>query len=320
MKHLFFFLIFLASFKSNTQELVQNGSFELFTNCPPQNVVGQLEMAIGWTNPSVENSTQHSAHVSPDYFNTCNTSWLGVPSNLSGEQMPFSGNAYAGIVVYTDTTVVSKNFREYLQNELISPLESGQCYQFSLYVSLGDNVRYRTSDLQVYFSDTLISEIDSYEPLPFSPQLILTGGTPSKVNWISLTGDFIASGDEKFILIGNFKNDSQTIATIVGSSNSEPTSYLYIDEVSLKACSGLSNSAIFENTCVIYPNPSKNKISIESNFSIKSIQLQDVIGKTYPIDDTNLKNILVAHLPAGMYLLKIETQAGIQQMKFLKED
>jgi hypothetical protein len=170
-------------------------------------------------------------------------------------------------------------------------------------------VRYRTSDLQVYFSDTLISEIDSYEPLPFSPQLILTGGTPSKVNWISLTGDFIASGDEKFILIGNFKNDSQTIATIVGSSNSEPTSYLYIDEVSLKACSGLSNSAIFENTCVIYPNPSKDSFQVESlsclncAFNLKSSdgklvsegKLQN--GKTI-IDSRNFKS--------GVYFLELE--------------
>lgn len=320
MRHVFFCLIFLASFESIAQELVQNGSFELFSSCPPANVVGQLENAIGWTNPSVENSSQHSAHVSPDYFNTCNTSWLGVPSNLSGEQMPFSGNAYAGIVVYTDTTVVSKNFREYLQNELISPLEAGQCYQFSLYVSLGDNVRYRTSDLQVYFSDTLISEIDSYEPLPFSPQLILTGATPSKVNWVTFSGDFTASGDEKFMLIGNFKNDAQTVATIVGSSNGEPTSYLYIDQVSLKACSGLSNSIYSNNSFVIYPNPSKNKITIESDFSINSIQLHDLLGKTYPIDVTDLKTISVTHLPTGMYLLKIETQAGIQQVKFLKED
>jgi len=70
----------------------------------------------------------------------------------------------------------------------------------------------------------------------------------------------------------------------------------------------------------IYPNPVKNKLTIENGVGmIKNVQIFDISGRKIAngklSDD---KSIDVSFLSAGMYVLKIETETGIQTFKFNK--
>jgi len=70
----------------------------------------------------------------------------------------------------------------------------------------------------------------------------------------------------------------------------------------------------------IYPNPVKNKLTIENGGGIiKNVQIFDISGRKIAngklSDD---KSIDVSFLSDGMYILKIETETGMQTLKFNK--
>ncbi|MBK9075019.1 MAG: hypothetical protein IPL77_08535 [Flavobacteriales bacterium] len=66
------------------QNLVVNGDFEQFNTCP--NFWNQLHQATGWS----------SAGLSPDYFNSCDTTAFVGEENVVGYQHAASGFGYAG--------------------------------------------------------------------------------------------------------------------------------------------------------------------------------------------------------------------------------
>lgn len=70
-----------------------------------------------------------------------------------GNQSPRTQQRFAGI--YTVDTI---EYREYLQAELITPLEPGQNYCASMYVSLADEVEYASNNLGFAFYDEGISK------------------------------------------------------------------------------------------------------------------------------------------------------------------
>src|SRR6185436_8566438 len=105
MKKIIFSLILLVSCASGQgQNLVPNESFELYSGCPT--FYTQIDCVLIWTNTAL----YPGPGGSPDYFNTCATpaSHVSVPDNIFGYQVPHSGSAYCGIVLW-DTSAL---FRE----------------------------------------------------------------------------------------------------------------------------------------------------------------------------------------------------------------
>ncbi len=119
-KKLLILCLFFCQF-SLGQNLVPNPSFEDTLQCP--NGGGEIDYAIGWS------SYGHT----PDYFNSCDTGFENIPSNYAGFQYAHFGNGYAGLICYY--TPVS-NLREYIGIQLSQPLNVGQTYFASFYVSM----------------------------------------------------------------------------------------------------------------------------------------------------------------------------------------
>jgi hypothetical protein len=65
------------------------------------------------------------------------------------------------------------------------------------------------------------------------PQLVNQTIIIDTLNWQKIEGAFTATGNERFINIGNFASHSQTQVLIVGSNLSEQTSDYFIDDVSV---------------------------------------------------------------------------------------
>lgn len=106
----------------------------------------------------------------PDYFNVCSDQWSsGVPFNNAGFQKAKSGNAYCGIVIYSNN-LSYLNYREYIEVPLKSSLEANACYHLSFYVSLAEQGQFSSDDIGAYFSDNLIVNFSSYLPLTVIPQ------------------------------------------------------------------------------------------------------------------------------------------------------
>lgn len=258
MKHLQ--SIFLGSFLSlqvNSQNFIPNSSFENYMFCPQGN--GELYSAISWSNP-VQGAT-------PDYLNKCSSSY-GVPDNPFGRQVPHTGDAYVGIVLTDDPG----DYREYFETKLTQPLESGKCYEFELFWSLGETFsRYVMADLGVYFSSVaIINYSNTVGPLPCNPQINNPlSNRPDTTTWKRVTMTYLALGGEQFITIGNFTaNFSDTI--IIDGSIRSLSSYVFIDDVSLIQCPNTVFQDIHDrNKYNFGPDPFEEKVRIFSSDEMK---------------------------------------------------
>ncbi|WP_338790122.1 T9SS type A sorting domain-containing protein [Bernardetia sp. MNP-M8] len=68
----------------------------------------------------------------------------------------------------------------------------------------------------------------------------------------------------------------------------------------------------------IYPNPATNILNIKSESEIVSISLLNVQGQE--VKRWNAKNELyIGDIPIGLYLLKINTTEGTEQVRIIKE-
>lgn len=211
------------------QNLIPNASFESFSLCP--NGVGQIYKCSDWF------STAASLPFgSPDYYNSCTVIDVGVPNNFNGFQLARTGNAYAGIVTYID----GLEFREYISVQLTNPLIADTNYYLEMYISLADASVYNTNSVGVYFSKTIINNEASHAPLTFIPQITAEGYHFNTDDWVKVTGTYKATGEENYIIIGNFNTDENTSIIDLENGSSEFKSYLLIDDVSLFQCPTIS--------------------------------------------------------------------------------
>jgi len=294
-----------------SQNLVPNGDFEQFLICPTY--LTQINHAINWFNPAV-----YPPGGSPEYFNQCSTNnYCDVPSNSFGYQLAHSGVGYAGLALYYSSY---NNFREYIEVPLTSTLISNKMYHFEMYMSLADNSQYTTDAIGIYLSDTIIHGINDYLPLPFTSQINNPLGVyPDITNWTLVSGNYNASGGEKYLLIGNFKDDLNTSPNQFNPGAGWPFAYVFIDDVSLSTSVGVyeeSNNALIN----IYPNPATDNITIETAEKA-SIEILNIAGQIIKTINTAVKqtSIDVSDLASGVYIIKAKTEKGVAVRKFVKE-
>lgn len=205
-----------------SQNLIQNGSFELNSNIDCS--TGTYTVINYW-----------NAIGTPDYFHsTCPLNNNNVPFNRFGEAYEINNNnAYIGIVTYYKTS----EYKEYIQQQLSSPLISGKTYYISFYTSKADRVVYSTNNTGAFFSINQPTVIGN-NYFPANPQVINNNGfITDTAAWTKIGGYFKAIGGEQFITIGNFNSNTNTDTLNTGTTNPIPfdpgEAYYYIDSVSL---------------------------------------------------------------------------------------
>lgn len=231
--------LFLAAviFFANTltgvsqENLVLNGGFELLSECPKE-VSSLAKTAKHLSSPTLGTT---------DVFSTCATEKVGIPKNFRGTQSAYSGNAYAGLYLYSPN-----DYREYIQFTLENTLTEGIYYEFSLYISLAESSTVSTPSLGVLFVDQPIT-LETSKHLSkrrllqaknrkFNFQKLSWKGSSREVNeWVKVEIGFIAKGFEKNIVLGNFNGDATTSRYKNSNKSriSKEFAYYYIDEVAL---------------------------------------------------------------------------------------
>ncbi|MEP7268996.1 MAG: T9SS type A sorting domain-containing protein [Saprospiraceae bacterium] len=200
--------------------LVPNPSFESYITCPT-NVSPPFTASI-WTLP-----TDGSA----DYYNSCAipSTNVSTPSNTFGTQLPHTGAGYAGFILRP-----SNIYREYLEVPLTAPLVAGKMYQVSFYVSLADQAQWAIDKIGAYLSNGIVGPILGTPVLSLVPQVSNPNGNfiTNKTIWTLISGNYMATGGESYLLIGNFYDNLTTIP-IQGLGGFYPGSYYYIDDVTV---------------------------------------------------------------------------------------
>jgi hypothetical protein len=316
-----FIILLMPLFLLAQTNLVPNPGFESYTSCPQFPPDGNINRAFPWFQPWTDFN-------SSDFFHACDTidQMMSVPSNFWGYQWPHTGDGYSGILCYYSSFPNPPiNSREYLEVELTDSLTAGFTYNVSFYVSLSDTSQYACNNIGVHFSDTIIlynttiSNVLLNVPFHVFSQIVVT----DNVGWHLVSGKYIASGGEKFMVAGNFLNDISTsfISTGFGS---QPWAYYYFDDFNVSLDSSTSLEELSLEDIIISPNPSADVFTISTadgfimngNLVISNLQGQHVLSadirneKQFTIDLKNFAN--------GVYLLKMQLGERIVIRKLVK--
>jgi hypothetical protein len=145
-----------------------------------------------------------------------------------GTQMPRTGNRVTGIKTLPDER------REYLSVELNCALIPGEQYYAEMYVCLSEQTNYAQNNLGMYFSDTMIY-VNSFNYLPYTPQILETGVVSDSINWVKISGTFTAASPAKYLLIGCFSKRADNNVLYLGNKGNIEFSYYYVDDVLVHA-------------------------------------------------------------------------------------
>lgn len=284
------FIIIGFSLKSEAQNLVPNGGFEIQEECSSWQSLLNSGSAPPWNIPNI---------ASADLYN-----WDCIEAGKIN-----NGIGSAGIIMYH-----LNDYREYLQTPFATNLVQGKQYCVELYIAtMGFEA---TDDLGVYFSPIELSEGDFAVLDEYSPQLENENG-----NWLldydfqSISWEYIANGTEAYMIIGNFKDNVNT--DLYEAEGIEyPYCYYYFDDISVEECADTSSTHLMDylpKKLDIYPNPSTGnfKIIMPANLSVNhTIQLHNSVGKRMPINYVQSGNIIeffTSKLIGGIYILNLTT-------------
>jgi hypothetical protein len=229
MKYFFIILALLKSYIGfNQYNLVPNYSFEENIVCPTMSNGGPVPTP--WYLPQNVPNKGTFAHSCSTY------PILSVPNNSMGFQYAKTGEGYAGLDVYS---LYLFDGRYYVQTQLKNILQPNKCYYGEFWTSLGNLSKYSTNNIAMLLTDTAIwsafpsnSSNFGYDLIPANPQ-IFNYGNPiitDTLNWVKISGVFMAQGGEEYITIGNFKDDANTDTIKVNLSGYDKTLY-YIDDI-----------------------------------------------------------------------------------------
>jgi len=192
--------------------IVPNNSFESTPTCPETS--GLLSTTDKWFSANGS---------SPDLFSQCaQNEETAIPQNSLGNQTVLSGNAYAGILAYSEN-----QGREYIGIELNEPLTIGLQYFISFKVSLAESSAMGINELGAFFSHTEIIDPANTGRIGAIPQFENQNALTETSDWITVNGNFIATEAYKFLTIGNFSENT----TIHAVSGNLEQAYYYIDDV-----------------------------------------------------------------------------------------
>jgi OOP family OmpA-OmpF porin len=278
------YVFILSYFSCRAQNLVPNYSFEKYTAC-----VTQIDEYTGgvadWTGQEGSGGLSYCTAQCPDSSNKSLSA--GVPYNAVGFQHAHTGLSYTEMNTFingsTDTVfpygrTVYLNYRNYIEAKLIDTLKTGITYYVTFFINLADSSDYACNDIGAYFSDSTLSFNSEYAKSYLIPQV---ANNPIKhpltdtMNWMKVSGSFVAKGGETYIIIGNFKNDSLSSITYLGKRSPDATAaYYYVDDVIVSADSTTSINEInasSENVNV-FPNPSNGNYELRiTNFKFAGI-------------------------------------------------
>lgn len=302
--------------------LVPNADFEIFDTCP--DFYNQVPYAKGWLNFG----------LSPEYFNSCSTNPdISVPYNISGSyQNAASGNAYIGLYTSFIAPNLPLNVREYVGIKLTKNLNPGSIYYASFKVCQGqDNpnlfncssnnigFRFSTIDYEIYGSDSSTNFYLTKNIAQVNYQNVITDTS----NWLTVGNAFRADSAYKYLIIGNFFDDSRT-SIIHHKTLDFCLAYYYIDDVNVFET--IDSFPVLNEDCFeLIQNLTNDNITIRSiNNSTASyfkLSIYNLIGKLIYKDNYILqgstKNISISFLSSGLYFIKVESVCNSKIIKIV---
>ncbi len=173
----------------------------------------------------------------------------------------------------------------------------------------------------MYFLNTH-TYISTTNRLNFIPQILYSTIVSDTANWTLISGMYIATGGEQYIIIGNFNTNATTDTLPLNGSN---ISYYYIDDVSVMDCTGVGvEDVTAANEINIYPNPFSSQTTITfSEDEWHSIKIVNVLGCEIlkQVQNDKSATIDMSGYAKGIYFVQVQTDGstGSPQGKIIRK-
>jgi hypothetical protein len=310
---IFLLLLFFAGVGNAQVNLVPNPSFEDTVNCPLG--LDNMQEVLGWS----------SFRNSADYFNGCSMTPMNVPNTAFGYQPSHTGNAYCGVITYwKGNSVLTNNYREFIGVQLLNSLQVGTKYYFSFYAVSAQNnsIGYFSNNIGLRFFTNIYSKTNP-APLDNFAHIKLDTLLTDTVNWLKISGSFIADSSYQHVSIGNFYDYINT-DTLVYLTFPQ-CAYSYIDDVCVTTDSlynetwtGLQNIVL--NEIHIWPNPIQNYFQFNAKQLIDEVAIYDCRSKLIKSENVNALEGRIEFdvLSGGIYLAVFRRESDVSVHKFLK--
>ncbi|NUM49799.1 MAG: gliding motility-associated C-terminal domain-containing protein [Flavobacteriales bacterium] len=260
-KTVLFFYSCCFAFFAPAQNLLLNGDFEEYWECPDN--LAQLNLCKHAFNP-IDNNVSTS-----DYFNLCSSI-----NFLDG--MPYSGNGYVGVVaafypygIYS----VPPGYCEYIQINLSENLIENEEYHFEFFVKLSERSGIAIDCIGIKFvEDSILYDKLFWETQSADWENIKGNYIDNIAEWKKIEGRFIAKGNEKWLIVGNFCSVNDFSSTVFDSLKFLTYgnfSYIFIDKFAV------SPSVVLPN--IFTPNnDGKNDLWTIKIFNPESINITEI--------------------------------------------
>jgi outer membrane protein OmpA-like peptidoglycan-associated protein len=214
------------------ENLVNNPSFEDAQSRKLRRL-GDIERAEAWISATGDRADLFSAEANmPDIM---------TPENVFGKEEPKDGINYAGIITYSYR---EKENRTYLTTQLTTPMKKGMRYKVQFYASLGELSKYSANRLGAHFSKKPIGTDEKIPAIILNKEEVHIEHPKQEpfdgmFGWDLVCGEYLATGKEKFMTIGNFSLDADIKTERVRKPRDIKgtqiiAAYYYIDDVSVQ--------------------------------------------------------------------------------------
>lgn len=301
--------------KAHGQNLVPNGSFEEYTNCPTS--FGQWVNVVGWTSPFTQ---------SADYYNACASGEVcSVPFNTAGYQYPAHGNAYMGLITYA--TLMGGLYREVIATELAEPLQPGVPVYITYKVSpggYGSNVNnsatWAAKGPGLIFFTALPTDWPNYL-FPNAAAVEMPGVIADTATWTTISGMYVPDSAYQWLAIANFHENSLSQAQLLDSTAQSDWAYAFVDEVCVSVdplyCSGgMSVDEHATSTPPLLGTLGDGRLRLRTDHDLRgstlrlcTLQGALVWSSTWPTSDL-LLDVPVPSLAQAVYLLTVNQPQG----------
>lgn len=215
--------LFLLSVTAlSAAQLVANGGFENLLSTTTSPYPTGIGNAANW----------FSAGGSVDFYSNAT-----INNDYSTAQSCFAGNACAGLLNAPPASNNNNSVQyEYLQTELLSEMVAGETYHLSLRAAFSDRARVVTPDFGFYVSTgTAFNRPTgaSFLPITLTPTYNNPTGTNiTSTAWLLYETNYVATGGERYLTIGNFlQSPGFFLPTFSGPNFS--SGYFFVDNVSI---------------------------------------------------------------------------------------
>lgn len=303
------------------QNLVPNWSFEEISSCPQNQ--GDIEKAIGWL-------TFRGAY-SCDLYHVCgHPDSCGVPLNQTGEQMPSSGQAYAGIHTFSADDGWPWYTREWIGTQLLSPLVAGTTYYATLKVNLTlgwgtgapltERARFANDHHGLLFTMNQWLQ-DDFDAVPGFAQVFGTEVVEDTVGWTMISGSFVADSAYRYVVVGNFFSDEETNWSLMDPNGTGYLAYYFIDDVCVSPdpqyCAIASGLAIRPQQAFrVWSDPSSgflNAAGLQYR-GVQHISIVDALGRAVApplvVTGSDTWSVSVSTWASGAYIVVAELDDG----------